>query len=613
MAAAYGRHVPLRSGGRLRRASPSTRRSRSCGRGVELLVATPGRLLDLVGQRAANLGQVEILVLDEGDRMLDMGFIPDIRRILALLPAGARRCSSRPPSPTRSGGCPRSSSRIPRPSRSPRRNAPRRGGPRRSSTRWTASARSTSSSTSCATHDLRQVLVFTRTKVAARRLAVGPRPRRVPRDRDPLRPDPGRADPGPRRLQVRQRGDPRRDRRRVARPRHRGAAGRRQLRAPGQGRGLRPPDRAHRAAPGRAGSPSAWPAPTRWTCLRAIQRLLRRAIPVEVVEEFLPGPGDARAPAPAARRRPDPGPPAQGRAGCTTAADPAGAAPCAPAPREGRLPDAGRRPEWAHRGAEDRRRANRPITVTPRPVASGTIGRPSSRLVRRRPRAHPADPRGRCLGGPRRHRPSGPPMAPPWLPPSGPRSSCPWGSAARSARRRAGSSVGRSASAVGAGVDPGRGRRGARRGRGRSRGGRGSGRGDGVGVAWAGVGAWRGLRRGGGRGGSGVGTGVGLPPGFVGGLAAATGPGWAGPPGNATARSGPARTTASRTSRATPRGDQPRSAIPGCLPSTRAAGRRPVTGDAMVSGRRWRARVTPKYGRRQYDRIRPPARRAPYQ
>jgi ATP-dependent RNA helicase RhlE len=55
--------------------------------GVEILVATPGRLLDLVGQRVANLGQVEILVLDEADRMLDMGFLPDIQRITALLPA----------------------------------------------------------------------------------------------------------------------------------------------------------------------------------------------------------------------------------------------------------------------------------------------------------------------------------------------------------------------------------------------------------------------------------------------------------------------------------------------------------------------------------------------
>ena len=54
--------------------------------GVEILVATPGRLLDHVQQRNVTLGQVEALVLDEADRMLDMGFMPDIRRILALLP-----------------------------------------------------------------------------------------------------------------------------------------------------------------------------------------------------------------------------------------------------------------------------------------------------------------------------------------------------------------------------------------------------------------------------------------------------------------------------------------------------------------------------------------------
>jgi ATP-dependent RNA helicase RhlE len=56
-------------------------------RGVDILVATPGRLLDHVQQKTVNLSQVEILVLDEADRMLDMGFIQDIRKILALLPA----------------------------------------------------------------------------------------------------------------------------------------------------------------------------------------------------------------------------------------------------------------------------------------------------------------------------------------------------------------------------------------------------------------------------------------------------------------------------------------------------------------------------------------------
>ena len=55
-------------------------------RGVDILVATPGRLLDHLGQKTVDLSQVEMLVLDECDRMLDMGFIHDMRKILALLP-----------------------------------------------------------------------------------------------------------------------------------------------------------------------------------------------------------------------------------------------------------------------------------------------------------------------------------------------------------------------------------------------------------------------------------------------------------------------------------------------------------------------------------------------
>jgi ATP-dependent RNA helicase RhlE len=54
--------------------------------GAEIAVACPGRLLDLMGQQVVNLGSIEILVLDEADRMFDMGFLPDIRRILAALP-----------------------------------------------------------------------------------------------------------------------------------------------------------------------------------------------------------------------------------------------------------------------------------------------------------------------------------------------------------------------------------------------------------------------------------------------------------------------------------------------------------------------------------------------
>ena len=55
--------------------------------GVDVLVATPGRLLDLIGQRAVSLGELEVFVLDEADRMLDMGFIHDVRRIVRTLPA----------------------------------------------------------------------------------------------------------------------------------------------------------------------------------------------------------------------------------------------------------------------------------------------------------------------------------------------------------------------------------------------------------------------------------------------------------------------------------------------------------------------------------------------
>ena len=58
-------------------------------KGVDIIIATPGRLLDHVGQKTVDLSKIEILVLDEADRMLDMGFIHDIRKLLALLPKEA--------------------------------------------------------------------------------------------------------------------------------------------------------------------------------------------------------------------------------------------------------------------------------------------------------------------------------------------------------------------------------------------------------------------------------------------------------------------------------------------------------------------------------------------
>ena len=83
--ATYGKHLPLRStvvfGGV--KINPQMMKLR---KGVDVLVATPGRLLDLYGQNAVKFKQLEVLVLDEADRMLDMGFIRDIRKILAILP-----------------------------------------------------------------------------------------------------------------------------------------------------------------------------------------------------------------------------------------------------------------------------------------------------------------------------------------------------------------------------------------------------------------------------------------------------------------------------------------------------------------------------------------------
>jgi len=60
---------------------------KSLSRGVDILVATPGRLLDLVQQGFIHLNAVEVFILDEVDRMLGMGFIPDIKRVLTHIPA----------------------------------------------------------------------------------------------------------------------------------------------------------------------------------------------------------------------------------------------------------------------------------------------------------------------------------------------------------------------------------------------------------------------------------------------------------------------------------------------------------------------------------------------
>ncbi len=83
--ATYGKHLPLRSfvifGGVGMDAQKQALRS-----GMDILVATPGRLLDLAGQGLVELKALEVFVLDEADRMLDMGFIHDVRKVIRLLP-----------------------------------------------------------------------------------------------------------------------------------------------------------------------------------------------------------------------------------------------------------------------------------------------------------------------------------------------------------------------------------------------------------------------------------------------------------------------------------------------------------------------------------------------
>lgn len=82
---AYGKYLPIRSAVIFGGVS-QYQQERELRKGVDILVATPGRLHDLISQRIVNLSHLETLVLDEADRMLDMGFIHDIKKLLKLIP-----------------------------------------------------------------------------------------------------------------------------------------------------------------------------------------------------------------------------------------------------------------------------------------------------------------------------------------------------------------------------------------------------------------------------------------------------------------------------------------------------------------------------------------------
>ena len=82
---AYGRHLPIRAAA-IHGGVDEAAQIRSIHKGVHIIVATPGRLLDLLGRQKLDFSHLEVLVLDEADRMLHMGFLPDIETIVASLP-----------------------------------------------------------------------------------------------------------------------------------------------------------------------------------------------------------------------------------------------------------------------------------------------------------------------------------------------------------------------------------------------------------------------------------------------------------------------------------------------------------------------------------------------
>ncbi len=74
---------------------------RGADRGVEVVVGTPGRMIDLMNQRYLDLSRAATVVLDEADEMLDLGFLPDVEKLLQRRPTRGTPCCSRPPCPAR--------------------------------------------------------------------------------------------------------------------------------------------------------------------------------------------------------------------------------------------------------------------------------------------------------------------------------------------------------------------------------------------------------------------------------------------------------------------------------------------------------------------------------
>jgi superfamily II DNA/RNA helicase len=166
----YAKYTPLRSavvfGGV--DIHPQTAELR---KGVEVLIATPGRLLDHVQQKSVNLSQVQIFVLDEADRMLDMGFLPDLQRIINLLPKGRQNMMF---SATFSGEIQklaRSFMDQPELIEVARRNATSENIKQVLYSLGSIDDKRAATAHLIKTHQMRQVIVFSNTKIGAGRLA----------------------------------------------------------------------------------------------------------------------------------------------------------------------------------------------------------------------------------------------------------------------------------------------------------------------------------------------------------------------------------------------------------------------------------------------------------
>ena len=257
--------------------------------GPEIVVATPGRLLDHVGQRTIDLSRVEILVLDEADRMLDMGFIRDIRKILAVLPPRRQNLLF---SATFSDEIRRLADGLlddPASVQVTPRNTPTelvtqvvhlvdRERKRELLSHLIKTGR------------IDQALVFTRTKHGANRLATAARARRHRGHRDPRQQEPAAARPRAGRLQGRPVRGPRRDR-----GRRRAASTSRRSRTSSTSSCRWSPRTTSTGSAGPAArastaTPSRWCASTSCELLRDIERVLGRGIPRETIPGFEPDP-----------------------------------------------------------------------------------------------------------------------------------------------------------------------------------------------------------------------------------------------------------------------------------------------------------------------------------